>query len=347
MRPRSGKPCYLLLGLATGLLLAAALALICGALPIPLTTILHSFGLPVGQPPQPFESTTLLHLRLPRLLLAIGVGAALAVAGTAMQGLVRNPLADPGLIGLSSGAALAASAVMVLGVALNLDPAIAGRWMLPIAAFLGAGIAALLVLNLAQYGGYTRVSTLLLAGLAINAVAGAGIGFLASIADDRALRSVTFWMFGSLARAGWLEIAIALPLLLIPVLALPREAAALNALLLGEAEAGHLGVDVERLKRRVMLLVILAVGVSVAAAGIIGFVGLIVPHLLRLQLGPDHRRLLPAAALGGALLLTVGDTLSRTLLAPAELPIGILTALIGGPFFLILLLRYRHSPELA
>lgn len=347
MRLQSGTSRYLLPGLTVGLLIASALALSWGALSIPYSTLLNAVGLPIGQPAQPFEITTLWHLRLPRLLLAIGVGAALAVAGTAMQGLVRNPLADPGLIGLSSGAALAASAVMVLGLALDLNPASTSRWVLPLAAFAGAGMSALLVLSLAQYEGYTRVSTLLLAGLAINAVAGAGIGFLANVADDRALRSVTFWMFGSLARAGWSEIAIALPLLMIPILALPREAAALNALLLGEAEAGHLGVDVERLKRRVMLLVILAVGVSVAVAGIIGFVGLIVPHLLRLQMGPDHRKLLPAAALGGALLLTLGDTLSRSLLAPAELPIGILTALIGGPVFLLLLLRYRQSPELA
>lgn len=342
-----GTSRLLMVSLSAALLAAAALALAWGALPIPLSTILNGFGLPVGEPPQPFETATLLHLRLPRLLLAAAVGAALAIAGTAMQGLVRNPLADPGLIGLSSGAALTASTVMVLGTVIGLDAMFASRWLLPAAAFAGAALAAMLVLRLARHDGYTRVATLLLAGLAINAVAGAGIGFLANVADDRALRSITFWMFGSLGRAGWPELAVAVPLLLLPILWLPREAASLNALLLGEAEAGHLGVDVERLKRRVMILIIVAVGTSVAVAGIIGFVGLIVPHLLRLWHGPDHRVLLPSTALGGALLLVLGDTLSRNLLAPAELPIGILTALIGGPFFLILLLRYRHRSELA
>ncbi len=347
MLPRSGRTWPLFWGLAIAVLVASALALTSGALPIAGMTVLNWLGLPVGASPLPFEATTLLHLRLPRLLLALSVGGALATAGAAMQGLVRNPLADPGLIGLSSGAALAASAVMVLGYTWDLDPSLANRWLLPAAAFGGAAVATVLVLKLAQHDGHTRVATLLLAGLAINAVAGAGIGFLAHVADDQALRSVTFWMFGSLARAGWPELAVALPLLLVPILLLPREASALNALLLGEAEAMHLGVDVEHLKRRVMALVILAVGGSVAVAGIIGFVGLIVPHLLRLHLGPDHRRLLPASALAGALLLTLGDTLSRALLAPRELPIGILTALIGGPFFLALLLRYRRGPELA
>jgi iron complex transport system permease protein len=189
------------------------------------------------------------------------------------------------------------------------------------------------------------VATMLLAGLALNALAGAGIGFFSFIADDLALRSLMFWMFGSLGKAGWDEIALAAPLLLAALLLIPRDARALDALLLGEAEAGHLGVEVECVKRRLLLLCVLAVATSVSLAGIIGFVGLIVPHLVRLWAGPGHRLLLPASALMGAALLVLADLGARTWLAPAELPIGVLTALVGGPFFLALIVRYRNSAE--
>lgn len=340
------RPPVLLAALASLLSGATLLALSVGALSIPFPAVLGWLGLPTGIEPAAHEAAALLQLRLPRTILGLLVGGALAMAGTAMQGLVRNPLADPGLIGISSGAALSACAVMVLGVYLGLGPSLAARWLLPAGAFAGAALATLLALRLAHSDGRTRMTTLLLAGLAINAVAGAGIGFLAQLADEQALRSITFWMFGSLGRSGWPEIAVAAVLLAPPLFLLPRLATPLNALLLGEAEAGHLGIDVERLKHRVMWLVVLAVGTAVAAAGIIGFVGLIVPHMLRLVCGPDHRPLLPASALGGALLLVLADTAARTWFAPSELPIGILTALLGGPFFLLLLLRYRDRPEL-
>jgi iron complex transport system permease protein len=346
MRGRLSRHSPLFAALVAALALAVLASLSVGALSIPFPAVLGWLGLPTGTTPAPHEAAALLQLRLPRIVLALAIGAALAMSGTAMQGLIRNPLADPGLIGISSGAALSACAVMVLGVSLGLTPLITERWLLPIGAFAGAAIAATLALRLARADGYTRMTTLLLAGLAINAVAGAGIGFLAQIADEQALRSITFWMFGSLGRGGWPEVATATALLLIPLLILPRVARPLNALLLGEAEAGHLGVDTERLKRLVMLLIVLAVGTAVAVAGIIGFVGLIVPHILRLICGPDHRPLLPASALGGALLLLGADTAARTWFAPSELPIGILTALLGGPFFLALLLRYRDRPEL-
>lgn len=332
-----------LLGVLT--LLAALYALCSGPLSLSPAQVLAALGLPTGAPVQAFESTTVLQIRAPRIVLALLIGAALAQAGAAMQGIFRNPLAEPGLLGVSSGAALAAVTVIVLGSRLAPETGLPLPWLLPVATFAGGALATLVVARLAQVDGATRVATLLLAGLAINAIAGAGIGFLAHLADDLALRSLTFWMFGSLGKAGWNELLVALPLLLIPLLLIPRDAHALNALLLGEAEAAHLGVNVERLKRRLTVLVVMAVGSAVALAGIIGFVGLVVPHLVRLWAGPDHRLLLPACALLGALLLTLADTAARLLMAPVELPIGILTALVGGPFFLALLLRVRDRAE--
>jgi iron complex transport system permease protein len=323
-------------------LAAAAIGLVTGPLDISAAEV---FRILLGREAPEQFSATVLDIRLPRVLLALLIGAALAQAGAAMQGIFRNPLAEPGLVGISSGAALAAVAVIVL-----LEPAggferLPAHFVLPVAAFAGGAAATLLVLRLALVDGHTRVATLLLAGLALNAIAGAGIGFFSHVASDTALRGVTFWMFGSLGRASWQEIAVAAPLLVAPLVLIPRDAQALNALLLGEAEAGHLGVDVERLKRRLTLLVVLAAGAAVALAGIIAFVGLLVPHLVRMACGPDHRGLLVLSALSGALLLSVADTASRVLMAPTELPIGILTALVGGPFFLALLLRRRHELE--
>ena len=330
------------LTLALLCLAAAALGLCTGPLDISPREV---FAILTGASDSEQYQATVLDIRLPRVLLALLIGAALAQAGAAMQGIFRNPLAEPGLVGISSGAALAAVAVMVVCEPTGLFAVVPERFVLPLATFAGGAAATMLVLRLALVDGQTRVATLLLAGLALNAIAGAGIGFFSHVASDSALRSVTFWMFGSLGRAGWDEIVIAAPLLLVPILLLPREARALDALLLGEAEAGHLGVDVERLKRRVTLLVVLAAGAAVALAGIIAFVGLLVPHLVRLWVGPDHRALLPLSALAGALLLTIADTAARVLLAPTELPIGILTALVGGPFFLALLLQRRHEFE--
>jgi len=323
-------------------LAAAVLGLLTGPLEIsPREVAAILAGADAAEP----HAVTVLDIRLPRVLLALLIGAALAQAGAALQGIFRNPLAEPGLIGISSGAALAAVGVIVLGEPAGLLDLVPARVVLPLATFVGGAAATALVLRLALVDGQTRIATLLLSGLALNAIAGAGIGFFSHVASDSALRSVTFWMFGSLGRASWAEIAIAGPLLVLPILLLPREARALNALLLGEAEAGHLGVDVERLKRRVTLLVVLAAGAAVALAGIIAFVGLLVPHLVRLAFGPDHRHLLPLSALAGALLLMLADTASRVVLLPTELPIGILTALVGGPFFLALLLRRQREVD--
>ncbi len=312
-------------------------------MPIVFSKVIGSLIPGLGTVPEPFESATVLQIRAPRVVLALLIGASLAQAGATMQGLFRNPLADPGLVGVSSGAAFAAVATIVLGNSFQVFDWLPPRYVLPLATFAGGWLAAITVLRLSSTEGYTRIGVMLLLGLAINAIAGAGIGFLSHIADNIALRSLTFWMFGSLGKAGWNEILIAAPLLLIPLVLLPRRAQALNALLLGEAEAGHLGVDVEKLKRELILLIVLAVATSVSLAGIIGFVGLVVPHLIRLWVGPDHRLLLRASALLGALLLTLADIGSRLLLAPTELPIGILTALIGGPFFIWLLLRNKQN----
>ena len=337
---------WIFFALSSGVMVASALALSSGAVDVPaadLIRLLHA-----SDTVDPAHASVVLDLRLPRVLLGLLVGAALACAGTAMQGLFRNPLADPGLVGVASGAALAAVAAIVLVRELTQGLpilAVLGPWFTPLASFAGGLAAAALAARLASHDGYTRTATLLLAGLAINAIAGAGIGLLTQLAGDAALREAIFWLFGSLAKSGWKELAVGGPVLLLVLLWLPREARALNALLLGEAEAGHLGVDVERLKRRVTALIVLAVATAVALAGAIGFIGLVVPHLLRLLLGPDHRALLPASALGGALLLVLADLGARTWLAPAELPVGILTALVGGPFFLALLMRFRNRVE--
>lgn len=286
----------------------------------------------------------LTEIRAPRVVLGIIVGAGLAVSGAAMQGLFRNPLADPGLVGISSGAALAAVSVIVLGSTTlsGLQNAL-GIFTLPVAAFVGSLLTTLLVYRLSNTEGRTDVSTLLLAGIAINALAGAVTGLLTYMADDAQLRTLTFWSMGSLGSANWQQVMVAAPLILLAVVIIPWQARALNAVLLGEAEAGHLGFNLEYVKKMLIVLVALAVGTAVALTGIIGFIGLVVPHLLRLIVGPDHRFLLPASALLGASLLLTADLLARNLVAPAELPIGIITAVLGGPFFLWLLLRFRRQ----
>jgi iron complex transport system permease protein len=288
------------------------------------------------------QQAVLTEIRAPRVVLGALVGAALAVSGAAMQGLFRNPLADPALIGVSSGAVLGAVLVIVLGdTVLHRVIGSLGIIALPVAAFAGGLAATLLVYRLASSGAGTDVSTLLLAGIAINAVAGAATGLLTYLADDAQLRTLTFWSMGSLGGATWEQVALVAVASGVVILSVPWFAQALNAVLLGEAEAAHIGFPLERIKTALILLVALAVGAAVAFAGMIGFVGLVVPHLLRLWFGPDHRLLLPACALLGAALLLLADLLARTLVIPAELPIGIITALLGGPFFLWLLIRQR------
>lgn len=340
----------LLVGLCWLTTLFAVFALTQGSVVIPVSEVVRivGAGIGVGSLPQDgsANATIITELRTPRVLLALLIGAALAQSGAAMQGIFRNPLADPGLVGVASGASLAAVANLVLGATLwpQWNTQFSGL-STPLAAFAGGGLAAWLALKLAQRDGHTQVATLLLAGLALNAIAGAGIGLLSQIASDSGLRIATHWLFGSLGKAGWIELKLAAPLLLTTLVLINRQARHLDALLLGEAEAGHLGIPVERLKRRSLTLIVLAVASCVALAGVVGFIGLIVPHLIRLIAGPGHRLLLPASALGGAALLCVADLFARTLMAPVELPVGILTALVGGPFFLALLVKYRGRME--
>jgi iron complex transport system permease protein len=318
------------------LLIVALTAASIGAVSIPFANLI-SGELTAG------EEAVLSSIRLPRILLAIIVGAALAVSGAALQGLFRNPLADPGLIGISSGAALAVTLMIVLIGPLS---GTLGLYSLSIAAFAGGLITCLLIFRFAGMTGSFSVTYMLLAGIAMNAIAGAGTGFLTYLSNDEQLRSLTFWTMGSLGGALWPAVMVAATIIIPATFLLTRNAQKLNILLLGEKEAHYLGVDSEQLKRIVIICTALSVGVAVAVSGIIGFVGLVVPHLIRLIIGPDHRLLIPASALLGAILLLVADSFARTLVAPAEMPVGILTSLIGGPFFLWLLIKQyagRHG----
>jgi iron complex transport system permease protein len=286
-------------------------------------------------------------IRLPRMVLGILVGAALAVSGAVMQGLFRNPLADPGIVGVSAGAGLGAILAIVLGGGV-LAPvfSIFGIYAVPFVAFLGGLGTTLLLYRVATRGGRTSVATMLLAGIALGALAGAASGLLVYIADDNQLRDLTFWGLGSLAGATWTKVFAAGPIIALAIIAAPFLARGLNGLALGEAAAGHIGIRVQRMKNVAIVVVAAATGSAVAVSGGIGFVGIVVPHLLRLMIGPDHRYLLPASALLGATLLLLADAVSRTIVAPAELPIGIITAAVGAPFFLWVLLRRRGILDL-
>ncbi len=277
-------------------------------------------------------------LRLPRALLAALIGAGLGVAGCITQGVFRNPLADPGLIGVSGGAALAAVSVIVLSGFLPLS-ALTGPVLLPLAAFAGALAVTWIIYRLGTRQGHTQVALMLLAGIAVNVVVGAATGLLTFVADDDQLRDLVFWSMGSLAHGSWPELLALLLFILLPVLLVMRSARLLNALMLGEAVAGHLGFDVQRQRRWLLAAAAMMAGAAVAVAGVIGFIGLVVPHVLRLLSGPDHRILLPLSALTGASLLLLADTLCRVIIAPAELPVGLMMALTGGPVFILLLVR--------
>ncbi|ESR23892.1 FecCD family ABC transporter permease [Lutibaculum baratangense] len=286
-------------------------------------------------------------IRMPRVLVGAMVGAALAVSGAVMQGLFRNPLADPGLVGISAGASLGAVTYLVIGAPLAaLLPHALAIYGLPISAAIGGLAATLVLYRIATREGRTSIATMLLAGIALAALVAAMTGLLIYMADDRQLRDITFWSLGSLGGANWEKAAAIAPFLLVPMIAVPLLADGLDGLLLGEATARHLGIGVETLKRVAIAAVAAYVGAAVAAAGPIAFVGIVVPHVLRLAIGPRHRGLLPASALLGAVLLLAADAVARTVVAPAELPIGILTALFGAPLFLWLLLKRRMLVDL-
>lgn len=281
-------------------------------------------------------------IRFPRTLLCMLVGAILALCGTVMQGLFRNPLAEPGIIGVSAGASLgAAIAIVMFADVFAKYPTLMNIAALPIFAFLGGALTTVLVYKLGTSKLGTSVTIMLLAGVAISALSGAGIGYMNFIADDQMLRDLSLWSMGSLAGANLTSLALCSVTLLILGACFYRRAMALNALLLGEAEAAHLGIAVQRLKRQLILLTAVGVGVTVSVSGMIGFIGLVIPHLGRMLTGPDHRSLLPISALMGALLLTFADMFSRVAVAPAELPVGIVTAIIGAPFFIYLLFQQK------
>lgn len=330
---------------------AALTSLSGGAMSISFSNVLSVLGTRIGWTPasQPDAAATavVMSIRLPRVIGGLLIGASLAAAGAALQGMFRNPLADPGLIGVSAGAALGAMTMIVLGPALlSTLPLIAAMQLgvanvLPFAAFAGGLVTTWIVYRLAARSGYTSTATLLLAGIAIAATASAGTGFLTYLANDNQLRTLTFWNLGSLGAITWDRLYLVSGVLVVGTGYIVTHARALDAMLLGESEATHLGINVEQVKRRLLITVALVVGCAVSISGIIGFIGLVTPHLIRLAFGPGHRLLLPASALLGATLLVSADLLSRTLVAPAELPIGIVTAIFGGPFFLWLLARSR------
>ena len=293
------------------------------------------------------QAAVLLNIRLPRVMLGMLIGAGLGISGAGIQGLFRNPLAEPGLIGISSGATLFAVLMIVMEISIFKKlTGMLGFYALSLAAFVGACLTTVIVYRLSMRNGKTIITTLLLSGIAINALAGAFTGLLTYVANDEQLRTITFWSLGSLGGASWETVTGILPFILIPVFALPFLSKSLNALALGDAQALHMGVDVVMVKRIIMVLATIAVGASVAVAGVIGFIGLIIPHILRMTFSADHRLVIPGSALLGAALLSLADLLARTIVVPAELPIGILTALIGTPVFLYIIITERNKTKI-
>ena len=338
-RPRL-RSVVLSLSLVAVLLLAVMISAVMGQLDVSpgdvVGSILSWMGIQTSlAPTDPVISATLEVVRFPRIVMALSVGAALAVAGALMQAVFGNPLAEPGVVGVSSGAALGASTAIAFGIS-------AAGGGVALLAFLGGLGATLLVYAVARAGGRTEVVTLLLTGIAINAFAQAGLAFVLFLADTASREQIVFWQLGSLAGSVWSEVLIVLPVLALGTFLAVLMAQRLDLLALGERNARHLGVDVEQLRIIAIVLVALLTGVAVAFAGIIAFVGLVVPHIIRMALGPSHRGLLIASAVGGGALLAIADLLTRTIVQGADLPIGMLTALVGGPFFFGLLYQQRR-----
>ncbi|MEV8247877.1 FecCD family ABC transporter permease [Streptomyces rochei] len=331
---------WLLTGaLTAGLLVLIPVAAGTGAYPIPVGDVLGSVvqrtGLGGTELDRVAESV-LWNVRFPRIVLALLVGASLGCAGALMQGVFGNPLAEPGVIGVSSGAAVGAVAAIACG--LNF----LGTWTVSVFAFVSGLITVLVVYAMSRSGGRTEVVTLILTGIAVNAFAGALIGLFLFFADTAAVNQITFWQLGSLAQATWPKVLAVLPCAALGLGVAPLYARRLDLLALGERPARHLGVDVERLRIVLVLVIALLTAAAVSVAGVIGFVGLVVPHLLRMAAGPGHRFLIPGSALLGALVLLAADLAARTVAEPAELPLGVLTALLGSPFFFWLLRRTRR-----
>jgi iron complex transport system permease protein len=323
--------------LVAALLLGVAVAVQCGAVPVSGSDWLSLLGLGERQT-GPGGAYVLWNLRLPRALFSVLVGASMGMAGALTQGLFRNPLADPGLLGVSAGAACAAALTIVVFSGLNLPIPISWRlWLLPAAAFGGALGVCFTLDRIARWITPGSIAGLLLTGVALNALAAAIIGLCTYLATDEQLRSLSFWTLGSLAGGNWALVVLLAVLLLTAMWRVRQLVRAMNALALGESAAAHVGVDVRHLRSNVIVLVAVLAGFSVAWCGMIGFIGLIAPHLVRVWVGADQRQVVPLSMLMGGLILLVADTLARTIAIPAEIPVGILTALLGSPFFLLLL----------
>ncbi|MFI5986139.1 FecCD family ABC transporter permease [Streptomyces sp. NPDC051555] len=337
---RRGRAALLTAALVAALVVLALVSAGTGAYRIPVGDVLgslqHHLGLGGARLDRVGESV-LWNVRLPRVVLALLVGASLGCAGALMQGVFGNPLAEPGVIGISAGAAVGAVAAIGLGLTFL------GNWTIPLCAFVAGLVTVSAVYLLSRNGGKTEVVTLILTGIAVNAFAGALIGLFVFFADSGQVNQITFWQLGSLAQATWPKVLAVLPCALAGLLLAPFYARKLDLLSLGERPARHLGVDVERLRLALVLVVALLTAAAVAVAGVITFVGLLVPHLLRMANGPGHRFLVPGSALAGAVVLVAGDLAARTVAQPAELPLGVLTALIGSPFFFWLLRRTRRK----
>jgi heme transport system permease protein len=334
--------------MASMLIVGIVIACGIGAYPIAPSTIvrilLQGLGFGAHDAVSVEQHSVIWSIRLPRVILGALIGAGLGASGAAMQALFRNPLADPSLTGMSGGAALAATSVIVLGasVAPGLSHLLGGA-TLPLAAFAGGFAVSMAVFRLATRAGHTSIAMLLLAGIALNALAEAAIGLFTFVASDIQLRTLTFWRLGSVAGATWQAVGVAAPAIILASVVLVSRARAYDALALGEAEARHLGVAVEQLKLLSLAGCALAAGTAVAMSGMVLFVGLVAPHLVRLACGPGHRVVVPGAMLIGAVLVVGADAAARSVAAPAELPLGVFTALFGVPFFIVLLLRQRDA----
>jgi iron complex transport system permease protein len=335
--------------LCAGLLVSICFSLALGAMRIPLKevidTLAHTVGFTLfGGTDHGINEGVIMMIRLPRTLMGVLVGAALGISGAAIQGIFRNPLAEPSLVGISAGASL--MAVLIIAFETLLFSGLTqlfGYYLLAFGAFAGASITAILVYNLSKINGQASVSTMLLAGIAINAMAGALTGLVTYLADEQKLRSITFWMMGSLGGATWQNVSCLFPFVLVATAGLPFLAKGLNLFAIGENQVELIGLNPNRIKILVVVLATMAVGASVAVSGIIGFIGLLIPHLTRLIGGVDHRFVLPVSALMGALVLTLADMVSRLIVQPIELPIGVVTALMGTPVFLYILIKDKKK----
>jgi iron complex transport system permease protein len=337
---RSARGVILSVSLVVVLVTAVLSSSLIGQLPITPAEVVGSLLRAAGirndwAPADPIVESTLWVVRFPRIVMGLAVGAALAVAGAVMQAIFGNPLAEPGVVGVSSGAAFGASAAIVFGVTAL------GSWSVALFAFGGGLLATLLVYFVSRANGRTEVVTLLLTGIAINAFAGAGLAFMLFMGDTGTREQITFWQLGSINGSLWREVGIVVSITVVGLLVALLLARRYDLLSLGERNARHLGVNVEALRIGSIVLVALLTGAAVAFCGIIAFVGLVVPHVIRMAIGPGHRALILASAVGGAALISLADLLARTLVPGADLPIGMLTSLIGGPFFFYLLYRQR------